>query len=339
MGNNAAIFPGQGAQFVGMGKDLVAASGTAAHGTSGGTAAHGTSGGTAAPGTSGGTAAPGCDVAAETFARADEILGFSLSTLCFDGPAERLNATDIQQPAIFVTSVALYRAAQQRGKISDAAFSVMAGLSLGEYTALHLAGAVSFDDALRLVYRRGTLMQQAAERTPGGMASIIGLDEPQVLALCESVAKHGRVAPANYNGPGQIVISGDSAACDAAVAAAEQFGGKAVPLKVAGAFHSELMRPAADGLRPHLEACAFLPPKTPVIANLDAQYHGDAAAIRASLYRQVFNPVRWHACMQRLIADGMQTATEIGPGRVLAGLMRKIDRNVKVANIGGAGDL
>lgn len=301
----AAIFPGQGAQSVGMGRDVVESS----------------------------------RAAAEVYDRAGQILGFDLRSVCFDGPADRLNSTDLQQPAIFVTSVALFRAAQDAGRVRPGSFSHMGGLSLGEYTALHLAGAVAFDDALRLVHERGRLMQRAAEAHPGGMVSIMGLDEPAVLALCEHVAPHGRVAPANFNAPGQIVISGELPACDAAARAVEQFGGKAVPLKVAGAFHSDLMRSAADGLRPHLDACRFGAPALPVVSNVDARYHRDPDSIRESLYRQVFSPVRWSHCVQRLIADGCGEFCEIGPGKTLTGLMRRIDRDARAVNISRAADL
>lgn len=302
MSGQAAIFPGQGAQLVGMGRDV----------------------------------AERYAVAAETFRQADRILGFELSALCFHGPAERLNATDIQQPAIFTTSVALFRAAVAGGAIVADAWAAMGGLSLGEYTALHLAGALSFEDALRLVYRRGQLMQEACQRHPGGMVSLMGMDEAAVLALCERVGPVGRVRPANYNCPGQIVVSGEKAACVEAARLAEEFGGKAVVLDVAGAFHSELMRPAAEGLRPALEAVQLAPPRIPVVANVDGQYHGDPDAIREALYRQVFNPVRWQACVERMIADGCGTFWEIGPNRVLSGLVRKISRSVRTVNISSA---
>jgi [acyl-carrier-protein] S-malonyltransferase len=182
-------------------------------------------------------------------------------------------------------------------------------------------------------------MQQAAERSAGGMVSVIGLDEEKVLALCERVASAGRVGPANFNCPGQIVISGDKAACDAAAAATEEFGGKAILLKVAGAFHSELMRPAAYALKPKLEAATFSKPACRVVANVDASYHTDPAAIRESLYRQVFNPVRWQACVERLITDGVASFWEVGPNRVLTGLMRKINRTVKTTNVSTAESL
>ncbi|MFO0837338.1 MAG: ACP S-malonyltransferase [Phycisphaerae bacterium] len=305
MAHEAAIFPGQGAQLVGMGKDV----------------------------------SERIAIAAETFAQADSLLGFKLSDLSFNGPEQRLNDTDIQQAAIFTTSVALFRAALDAKRLRGGQFAAMGGLSLGEYTALHLAGALAFEDALRLVHRRGQLMQQAAEKYPGGMVSLIGMDEAQALALCERVRDKGRVSSANFNSPGQIVISGDRAACEAAAALADEFGGKAVPLKVAGAFHSELMREAAEGLRPALEAAKIRTPDVRVIANVDAEYHASPAGIRESLYRQVFNPVRWQACVERLRSDGIATFWEIGPNRVLTGLMRKIDRAAKVTNVSTLADL
>ncbi len=302
MPNYAAVFPGQGAQLVGMGQDVAQAHAAAA----------------------------------ETFEQADQILGFALSDLCFNGPAERLNATDIQQPAIFTTSVAIFRAAIADGVVAEDDFGAMGGLSLGEYTALHLAGALSFDDALRLVQRRGQLMQEGSESSAGGMVSVMGLDEDQAIELCRAVAEHGVVGPANFNCPGQIVISGDQAACEAAYARAEQFGAKAIPLKVAGAFHSALMKPAADALRAALAEADFREPSCRVIANVNAEYHTDADSMREALYRQVFNPVRWQGCVERLIADGCTEFWEFGPNRVLTGLMRKINREAKAINISTA---
>jgi [acyl-carrier-protein] S-malonyltransferase len=301
----AAIYPGQGAQLVGMGRDVAAAH----------------------------------PAAAQTFAQADEILGFGLSALCFEGPAERLDATDIQQPAIFTTSVALYRAAVACGRVPADAFVAMGGLSLGEYTALHLADAVSFADALRLVARRGQLMQQAAQASRGGMVSLLGADEEKALALCERVASSGRVQPANFNCPGQIVISGDLGACEAAAAAAGELGLKAVPLKVAGAFHSEHMRPAAEGLRDVLAATEFRPPRVRVISNVNAQYHATPDAMREALYQQVVSPVRWQACVERLLADGCGAFWEIGPNRHLTGMMKKISRATPTTNLSTAADL
>lgn len=305
MSSVAAIFPGQGAQLVGMGKDV----------------------------------AEQFSVAREIFHRADAVLGFSLSSLCFEGPAERIEQTDIQQPAIFTTSVALWHAALATGTIREGQFSAMAGLSLGEYTALHLAGAMSFDDALRLVHRRGQLMQEAATKLPGGMVSIMGADEAKVDELCRSVAAAGRVAPANLNCPGQIVISGDKTACEAATAAVDTIGGKAIPLKVAGAFHSPLMQSAADALRGELAKANIQSPRVKVISNVNVQYHGDPPSIRELLVSQVVSPVRWQACCERLIADGFNEFFEVGPNKVLLGLMRKINRTAKVTNISSAAAL
>ena len=232
--------------------------------------------------------------------------------------------------------MAIFRAAVDAGVFKTEQFAAMGGLSLGEYSALHLAGAVSFEDALRLVHRRGQLMQEACEKYPGGMVSLMGMDEERVLALCERVLASGRVGPANFNCPGQIVISGEQGGCDAAAKLAEEFDGKAIPLKVAGAFHSQLMESAAEQLRPTLAGCEFSTPKLRVIANVDAEYHGSPDAIREALYRQVFNPVRWQAGVERLIADGCDLFWEVGPNRVLTGLMRKINRKLKTINVSSA---
>lgn len=301
----AVIFPGQGAQLVGMGQDVAEAR----------------------------------RIAADTFAEADDVVGYELSRLCFEGPDERLNATDIQQPAIFVTSVALFRAALDAGVFKSEQFRAMGGLSLGEYTALCVAEAVSFADALRLVQKRGQLMQAAAEASTGSMVSLIGLDEDKVLALCERVAPQGRVQPANFNCPGQIVISGDTAACEAAVGLADEFGCRAVPLPVAGAFHSAHMQSAADGLQPVLAETEFRTPTTPVISNVNAEYHTTPEAMRDLLVQQVVNPVRWQACVERLIADGCDAFWEVGPNRHLTGMMRKINRKMKTTNVSTAAAL
>ncbi len=305
MSKTAVIFPGQGAQFIGMGQDVAAAH----------------------------------PVAAEIFREADALIGFDLSRICFEDPDGRLNTTDIQQPAIFVTSVAIFRAAEAVGALRREDLAGLGGLSLGEYTALHIAGALSFADALRLVKRRGELMQQASEATHGGMVSVIGLDEPKVNELCAAVADHGRVVPANFNCPGQIVVSGDQSACEAVLARVEDVGGKAVPLKVAGAFHSPLMQIAADGLAEELKSVEFAPLQTPVVCNVDGAYHHSVEATRSALYQHVIHPVRWQSCVERLIADGVSTFVEVGPGRVLTGLMRKINRSVKAASMGKAADI
>lgn len=302
----AVLFPGQGAQLVGMGKDVAAEFPTAR----------------------------------QTFAQADDILGFGLSKFCFEGPADDLmSSTDIQQPAILVTSVAIYRVALECGVIDADQIGAMGGLSLGEYTALHLAGAIEFDDALRLVHRRGQHMQRAADATNGTMVSILGAREEDVLRLCEQVAHAGYVRPANFNCPGQIVVSGDRAACQAIAPLAEEAGFKAVPLAVSGAFHCEHMRSAAEALRDDLDATAIRSPVVRVVANIDAGYHTTPGAIRESLYLQVFNPVRWEECIRRMIGDGVREFYEVGPNRVLTGLLRKTDRSVRCTNVSRAADV
>lgn len=299
--STAVIFPGQGAQSVGMGRDVADAS-TAAR---------------------------------AVFDRANDVLGFDLARVCFDGPAAELERTDIQQPAIFVTSVAIWEAWLEAGA-SQESITHCGGLSLGEYTALHVAGAVSFEDALRLVRRRGELMQQAAVASPGGMVSLVGADEAAAGALCERARGDDVLAPANFNCPGQIVIAGSRSACERAVTLAGEFQCRAVPLAVAGAFHSPLMQSAADGLEPVLEQTRITTPKMKVIANVDAEYHCDPVSIRDSLRRQVTQPVLWRRCVERIMEDGVGQFVEIGPGRILTGLMRKINRNVPCANVSTA---
>ncbi len=305
MSKDAAIFPGQGAQTVGMGRDVAEA----------------------------------FDVAARTFEQADQVLGFEISKLCFEGPEDKLNATDIQQPAIFVTSVAIFRAATKAGLVRPEQFAAAGGLSLGEYTALHIAGAIDFEPALRLVHRRGQLMQQACQQHAGAMVSILGGDEARVRSLCEKAAEGAVLGPANFNCPGQIVISGDAAACQRAVELAGEFDLRAIPLKVAGAFHSDLMRDAAEQLRETLAQTDIRKPQIPVVANTDGGYHGTPEQIRDALYRQVFSPVRWQGCVERMAADGCTTFWEFGPGRVLTGLMRKIDRKLKAINVSRLSDI
>jgi len=294
------LFPGQGAQVVGMGKDV----------------------------------ADAVPQAADVFARANKILGFDLATLCFEGPTEKLNTTAMSQPAIFVTSVALLEALKAK---SDLAPDITAGLSLGEYTALYAAGAVSFEDALRLVATRGQAMQAAAEASEGGMVSIISMAPDQVQALCDQASQGEPLQPANFNCPGQIVISGAKTACDRAETLAVEMGAaKAVRLQVAGAFHTDLMAPASDALGEALEGCELHDPSpVRVLANTTADYYPDTDAMRPSLVKQLTSAILWQGSMERLLAEGVETFYEIGPGRVLTGLMRRINRKTRVNNISG----
>ncbi len=270
--------------------------------------------------------------ARKVFDSANDQLGYNLAALCFEGPADRLNSTEVSQPAIFVTSVAVWKALESVGIARELAPAGMAGLSLGEYTALHLAGWLSFEEGLALVAERGRLMQAAADNTPGGMVSLIGLDEAAAEMLCREAAGGQVLTPANFNCPGQIVISGDKAACERAVSLADAHVAKAVPLAVAGAFHSDLMQSAVEGLERALLRAKITPGRIPVVSNVSAGYHGDPDRVRRLLREQVAKPTRWQACVERLIADGFDRFVEVGPGRVLTGLMRKIDRSVQAVN-------
>ncbi|MCP4248748.1 MAG: ACP S-malonyltransferase, partial [bacterium] len=246
--------------------------------------------------------------------------------------------TDIQQPAIFVTSVAIWEAMLERG-VPDSLLGGAAGLSLGEYTALHVAGAVGFEDALKLVARRGQLMQEAALASPSGMASVVGGDEETVKKLCAKAAEGEVLAPANYNCPGQIVVSGAQSACQRAVQLASEFGCRAIALKVAGAFHSPFMAPAGERLAGPLAETPLTRPLVPVAANVDAEWHQGAEQIRTALQQQVTRPVLWTRCIERMLTEGYDRFIEVGPGRVLTGLMRKIDRRAAAANVGKLADL
>ncbi len=294
----AILCPGQGAQHVGMGKDFYAK----------------------------------CGASRRIFDQADEILGFSLSKICFEGPELELQATDVAQAGIFVTSAAIYEALLELGRLPQAP-DVAAGLSLGEYTALHIAGVLKFADAVRLVRARGQLMQAAAMAHKGSMLALVGADEAAADAICSQAKQVGVIVPANFNAPGQIVLSGAAAACDAAAKVAETMGFRAVPLSVAGAFHSPLMDSAARAMSAKLELVEFSPARMPVLSNVTAQPHGEAAAIRQLLVQQIIAPVRWSQSMSYLLGQGAKGFLELGPGRVLAGLMRKIDRKAVVTNI------
>jgi [acyl-carrier-protein] S-malonyltransferase len=292
----AFVFPGQGAQKVGMGRSLAASS----------------------------------SLCRETFAEADEALGESLSALCFDGPADRLMLTENTQPAILAMSTAVARLAASRGIRAQFA----AGHSLGEYSAHVAAGTLSFADALRTVKRRGRYMQEAVPVGDGAMAAILGLDADEVARACAEVADGQIVTPANLNAPGQIVIAGHAQAVLRASERAKALGAKrAIPLAVSAPFHCQLMKPAEDRLAPELRALASKDPAFPIVANVDAQPKRTAADSIEALVRQVSCPVRWEEVVRRLIAEGARTFVELGPGSVLAGLIKKIDRTVTVFSV------
>lgn len=290
------LCPGQGAQQVGMGKDYFEQH----------------------------------EPARKVFETANAVLGFDLASLCFSGPEERLNQTDISQPAIYVTSIACFHAAVAKGAIDKVSVAAWAGLSLGEYTALHLGGVFSFEDGLKLVAARGRYMQEAAVATPSGMVAVIGSDEPAVTQLCAEAAQGEVMVPANFNAPGQIVVSGSTGACERIVKLAEGKGVKTVTLKVAGAFHSPLMQPAADRMAVELEKVQFSTPNQPVYANVTADKHGDTTSIKRLLVEQIVKPVRWEQTMQALLAAGEARWVELAPQRTLAGMLKRINRRLPV---------
>src|SRR4051794_2698214 len=296
----AFLFPGQGAQFVGMGRELDR----------------------------------DLPAARALFERADEILGFDLRSVCFEGPADALAATDVSQPAIFVASLAALEDLKATQPEVVAACAGAAGLSLGEYTALVFAGALDFETGLKIVRHRGMVMQAAALATPSGMSSVLGLDEPAIDELCRRVASHGRLWKANLLGPGNIVVSGETAALAQVEAVATELGAsRVIALKVAGAFHSDLMKPADAQLGEVLAAAPIASPRIPVYSNVDAGPHNDPDDLRRTLVAQVVGGVRWEESMRRMLADGFDTFYEIGPGRVLTGLLKRIDRKVPCTSV------
>ena len=322
MSNTHKLFilcPGQGAQHVGMGRSWHANS----------------------------------PAARAVFEQADDILGLPLSRLCFEGPAEELNPTDIAQAAIYTTSVACYRGLVEQGEVNPDTIGATAGLSLGEFTALHLAGAFSFEDGLRLVRLRGEAMQEAANAVPSSMVAITGdANEEVIEELCRRVLKKRRqrgaeggvLVPANYNSSMQVVVSGCAASCEEAVAVANEMGLKPTPLTVAGAFHSPIMQPAADRLAAALEGVPWHTPRVPVLSNVTGELHEitNLDRIKQSLVEQLTRPVRWSQSMA-FATNGMTSDAaeqwdfiELAPGKVLSGLMRKINRQTKVRNLAEA---
>ena len=272
--------------------------------------------------------------AADLFARASAILGYDLLAVCRSGPADRLNTTAVSQPAILVASLAALELLRSRdGHPLDAA-TVTAGLSLGEYTALVFAGVLDFDDAVRLVDIRGRAMQECAEQRPGTMLAVLGVDREKLTALCEECRASDVLEVANVLCPGNIVVSGSAVACHRLDAAAVAAGAmKCVPLEVAGAFHTSLMQPAVERLTAALADVAFHPPRIPIVSNVDARPHTDPDEIRALLARQVVGVVEWNASMAYILSTGTRSIWEVGPGRVLRGLMKRIDRSVACSGV------
>ncbi len=294
MSKIAFLFPGQGAQHVGMGK----------------------------------TIAEKYPAALELYHQADQILGYDLAKLCFEGPAEELDSTIISQPAIFVTSLAALE--MLRADSPDAVLSceMVAGLSLGEYTALVFSGAMSFEEGLRVVQRRGEAMQAAADAQPSGMVSALLLEREQVEQVCQDAQTAGPLFIANYLCPKNTVLSGVNAACELAAELIEKAGGRAMPLAVAGAFHTDIMKPADAKLSEALAGVSLKAPEIPLVSNVDALVHSSPDEIQELLIRQVISPVLWEDSIRAMLAAGITEFYEIGPGRVLKGLLKRIDRKI-----------
>jgi [acyl-carrier-protein] S-malonyltransferase len=295
----AFLFPGQGAQAIGMGLHP----------------------------------AGQLPAARQLYDEAAEVLGYDLADVSWNGPSERLNSTVISQPAIFVASLAALETLKTQDPEAVARCGATAGLSLGEYTALVFAGALPFRDALRVVQRRGEAMQAASDATPSGMVSLIGLDQAKVEELCGAAQSAGLIQLANLLCPGNLVVSGARAACDTVERLATEQGARTVRLAVAGAFHTAIMKPADERLAEALATVAVRAPRIPVWSNVDAQPHTDPEEIRTLLVRQVVQPVLWERSMRNLLAAGFDRFYEIGPGRVLAGLLKRVQRKVECQNI------
>lgn len=293
------LFPGQGAQHVGMGQSI----------------------------------ADKYPAAKALYDKANEILGYDLAKLCFEGPAAELDSTVISQPAIFTSSLAALEMLRADSPDIVLSCEMTAGLSLGEYTALVFSGAMSFEDGLRLVQRRGQAMQDAADTTPSGMVSMLLLDKEKVEEICQQASEVGQIQIANMLCPGNIVVSGVNTACEKAAELADAAGGRAVPLAVAGAFHTSIMKPADTRLAEALAATDITAPEIPVVSNVDAATHSEPDEIRDLLVRQVISPVLWEDSIRQMIDGGIDEFYEIGPGKVLRGLLKRINRKLNCSTV------
>ncbi|SMC26232.1 [acyl-carrier-protein] S-malonyltransferase [Clostridium acidisoli DSM 12555] len=296
MGKIAFLFSGQGAQYVGMGKELF----------------------------------ENCKVSRETFEEADDVLGFKISKLCFEGSKEELDKTENTQPAILATSIAALKALEENGIKADLA----AGLSLGEYTALVYSGIFKFSDAVKLVKKRGKFMQEAVPMGEGAMAAVIGLDGDKVKDVCKKASEFGIIEPSNFNCPGQIAVAGEVLAVEKAIDIAKEAGArKVVMLQVSGPFHTSMLKPASDKLKTELEQVEINDFNVPVITNVTGDYIKSKDDVKQLLQKQVMSSVLWEDTIKRMIADGVDTFVEIGPGKTLSGFVKKVDRSLRIFNV------
>jgi [acyl-carrier-protein] S-malonyltransferase len=295
MSKIAFVFAGQGAQYVGMGKEL----------------------------------AMNINSSKAIFEEADKVLGFEISKLCFEGTKEELDETENTQPAILTTSIAVLKALEEKGIRPD----ITAGLSLGEYSALVCSGVLNFTDAVKLVKKRGRFMQEAVPAGIGTMAAVLGLGAEEVKAICLEAKSFGIVEPANFNCPGQIVIGGEIEALKAATEKAKEKGAKVIPLSVSAPFHTSMLKPASEKLEEELKSIELGEIKVPIITNVTSDYVSDKNEIKELLRRQVMSSVLWEDTIRRMLEAGVDIFVELGPGKVLSGFIKKIDRKVTVINI------